>query len=145
NLSTESVAQIFRKKKPKKIGIRSEDLEDSLELLIKGCSMSLSFPRFVIPATIYGISVLSHQYFTNDFFDFQVIFGMFVYKAAVLIQVYRDNEDLQLENEESYNQSYSLLKIESPFGTGNTVNAALLSARPVFVIVFIISVAMVDY
>ncbi|XLR00593.1 hypothetical protein S83_066791, partial [Arachis hypogaea] len=50
------------------------------------------------------------------------------------------------ENEESYNQSYSLLKvlqilmveaivgiIESPFGTGNTTNAALLSARPVFV------------
>ncbi|XLU35494.1 hypothetical protein S245_071560, partial [Arachis hypogaea] len=125
NLSTESVAQIFRKKKPKKIGIRSEDLQDSLELLIKGCSMSLSFPRFVIPAAIYGISVLSHHYFTNDFFDFQ-------------------------ENEESYNQSYSLLKvlqiliveaivgiIKSPFGIGNTANAALLSARPVFVTAFI--------
>ncbi|XLS81619.1 hypothetical protein HN51_047450, partial [Arachis hypogaea] len=49
--------------------------------------MSLSFPRLVIPAAIYGISVLSHQYFTNDFFDFQ---------AAVLVQVNRDNEDLQL-------------------------------------------------
>ncbi|XLU34882.1 hypothetical protein S245_070948, partial [Arachis hypogaea] len=119
------------------IGIRSEDLEDSLELLIKGCSMFLSFPRLVIPAAIYGISVLSHQYFTNDIFDFQ---------AAVLVQVNRDNEDLQLGNEESYNQSYSLLKvlqilmveaivgiIESPFGTGNTANTALLSARPVFV------------
>ncbi|KAL1345610.1 hypothetical protein HN51_019345 [Arachis hypogaea] len=99
NLSTESVAQIFRKKKPKKIGIRSEDLQDSLERLIKGCSMSLSSPRLVIPAAIYGIWVLSHQYFTNDFFDFQLVpamFGMFVYKAAVLVQVYRDNEDLQL-------------------------------------------------
>ncbi|XLT79806.1 hypothetical protein S245_001544 [Arachis hypogaea] len=69
------------------IGIRSEDLEDSLELLIKGCSMSLSFLRLVIPPAIYGISVLSYQYFTNDFFDFQ---------AAVLVQVNRDNEDLQL-------------------------------------------------
>ncbi|XLU50006.1 hypothetical protein S245_044820, partial [Arachis hypogaea] len=69
------------------LGIRSEDLEDSLELLINACSMSLSFPRLVIPAAIYGISVLSHQYFTNDFFDFQ---------AAVLVQVYRDTEDLQL-------------------------------------------------
>ncbi|MED6169196.1 hypothetical protein PIB30_019309 [Stylosanthes scabra] len=99
SLSTETVAQIFRKKKPKKIGIRSEDLQDSLERLIKGCSMSLSSPRLVIPAAIYGIWVLSHQYFTNDFFDFQLVpamFGMFVYKAAVLVQVYRDNEDLQL-------------------------------------------------
>ncbi|MED6221487.1 hypothetical protein PIB30_055304 [Stylosanthes scabra] len=100
NLSTETVAQIFRKKKPKKIGIRSEDLQDSLEQLIKGCSMSLSSPRLVIPTAIYGIWVLSHQYFTNDlFFDFQLVpamFGLFVYKAAVLVQVYGDNDDLQL-------------------------------------------------
>ncbi|XP_057458961.1 uncharacterized protein LOC130749600 isoform X2 [Lotus japonicus] len=106
NLSSESVPQIFRKKKSKKIGIRSEDLQDSLERSIKGCSMALSSPRLVIPATIYGLWALSHRYFTNDFFDFQLVpamFGMFVYKAAALVQVYRDNEDLQLvfpENED---------------------------------------------
>ncbi|XLS90061.1 hypothetical protein HN51_066069, partial [Arachis hypogaea] len=74
-----------------RIDMIHEDLEDSLELLIKACSMSLSFPRLVIPAAIYGIS------------------------------------------------------IKSPFGTGNTANADLLSARPVFVTAFIISVAMVDH
>ncbi|KAL2328443.1 hypothetical protein Fmac_021870 [Flemingia macrophylla] len=98
NLSSESVPQIFKKKKSKKIGIRSEDLEDFLERSIKGSSISLSSPRLVIPAAIYGIWVLFHQYFTNDFFDFQIVpamFGMFVYKAAVLVQVYRDNEDLR--------------------------------------------------
>ncbi|KAJ1408475.1 hypothetical protein SESBI_23458 [Sesbania bispinosa] len=99
NLSSETVPQIFTKKKSKKIGIRSEDLQDLLEWSIKGCSMSLSSPRLVIPATIFGLWVLSHQYFTNNFFDFQLVpamFGMFVYKAAVLVQVYRDNEELQL-------------------------------------------------
>ncbi|XLT77330.1 hypothetical protein HN873_033604, partial [Arachis hypogaea] len=94
---------------------------------------------------------LSHQYFTNDFFDFQtkhiliciniyrsfqfvpVIFGMFVYKTAVLVQVYRDNEDLQL--------------IESPFGTGNTANAALLSTPSLHHCLYNnkVSVAMVDH
>ncbi|OIW08481.1 hypothetical protein TanjilG_03157 [Lupinus angustifolius] len=98
NLSTETVPQIFTKKKTKKIGIRSEDLQDSLEKTIKGSSISLSSPRLVIPAAIYGLWVLSHQYFTNDLFDFQLVpamFGLFVYKAAALVQVYRDNEDLQ--------------------------------------------------
>ncbi|KAJ1440722.1 hypothetical protein SESBI_01792 [Sesbania bispinosa] len=98
NLSSETIPQIFRKKKSKKIGIRSEDLQDLLEKSIKGCSISLSSPRLVIPAAIFGVWVLSHQYFTNDFFDFQLVpamFGMFVYKAAVLVQVYRDNEHLR--------------------------------------------------
>ncbi|KAK7257605.1 hypothetical protein RIF29_31688 [Crotalaria pallida] len=98
NLSSEAVPQIFMKKKTKKIGIRSEDLQDSLEKSIKGSSIALSSPRLVIPAAIYGLWVLSHQYFTNDFFDFQLVpamLGMFVYKAACLVQVYRDNEDLQ--------------------------------------------------
>ncbi|XP_027347214.1 uncharacterized protein LOC113858685 isoform X3 [Abrus precatorius] len=72
NLSSETVPQIFMKKKSKKIGIRSEDLEDLLERSIKGISISLSSPRLVIPASIFGLWVLSHQYFANDFFDFQV-------------------------------------------------------------------------
>ncbi|XP_028752762.1 uncharacterized protein LOC114712401 isoform X2 [Neltuma alba] len=106
NLSSEDVPQIFMKKKSKKIGIRSEDLQDSLERSIKGIGISLSSPRLVIPAAIFGLWVLSHQYIADDFFDFQIvpaIFGMLVYKAAVLVQVYRDNEDLQFvfpENKE---------------------------------------------
>ncbi|KAK7272240.1 hypothetical protein RJT34_28718 [Clitoria ternatea] len=89
-----------------RIGIRSEDLLDLLTRSVMGCSMSVSSPRLVIPATIYGLWVLSHLHFTNDFFDFQLVpamFGMFVYKAAILVQVYRDNEELKLvfpENEE---------------------------------------------
>ncbi|GAY68239.1 hypothetical protein CUMW_262560 [Citrus unshiu] len=105
-LSKEMVPQIFMQKKSKKIGIRSEDLKDFLERSIKGSSLALSSPRLVIPATVYGLWALSHRYFANDFFDFQIVpamVGMFVYKAAALVQVYRDNEDLQLvfpENEE---------------------------------------------
>ncbi|KAL3718352.1 hypothetical protein ACJRO7_003481 [Eucalyptus globulus] len=106
NLSREMIPQIFRKKKLKKIGIRSEDLSDLLERTIKGSTMALSSPRLVIPATIYGLWVFSHQYVGSDFFDFQIVpamLGMFVYKAAALVQVYRDNEDLGFvfpENEE---------------------------------------------
>ncbi|XP_034892962.1 uncharacterized protein [Populus alba] len=99
NLSREMVPPIFRKKKSKKIGIRSEDLRDSFERSIKGSGIALSSPRIVIPAAIYGLWVLSHQYFPNDFFEIQIVpamFGMFVYKAAALVQVYRDNDDLKL-------------------------------------------------
>ncbi|XP_030457102.1 uncharacterized protein LOC115677988 [Syzygium oleosum] len=108
NLSREMIPLIFRQKKLKKIGIRSEDLSDFLERTIKGSTMALSSPRLVIPAAIYGLWIFSHQYVGSDFFDFQLVpamLGMFVYKAAALVQVYRDNEDLQFvfpENEESY-------------------------------------------
>ncbi|KAK2640795.1 hypothetical protein Ddye_022558 [Dipteronia dyeriana] len=98
SLSKEMVPQIFLQKKSKKIGIRSEDLEKFFERTIKGSSIALSSPRLVIPAAVYGFWVVSHQYFANDFFDFQIVpamFGVFVYKAACLVQVYRDNEDLQ--------------------------------------------------
>ncbi|KAK9938927.1 hypothetical protein M0R45_015638 [Rubus argutus] len=99
NISREAVPQIFRQKKSKKIGIRSQDLEDFLEKLIKGCGIALSSPRLVLPAAIYGLWILSHQYLSSDLFDFQLVpamVGLFVYKAAALVQVYRDNEDLQL-------------------------------------------------
>ncbi|XP_057806643.1 uncharacterized protein LOC131021461 [Salvia miltiorrhiza] len=98
NISREMVPEIFRKKKPKKIGIRSEDLQDSLEKTLKGAGLALSSPRLVIPAAIYGLWELS-QHFTHDIFDFQLVpamVGLFAYKAAALVQVYRDNEDLQL-------------------------------------------------
>uniref|UniRef100_A0A5B7BB07 CGL160/ATPI domain-containing protein n=1 Tax=Davidia involucrata TaxID=16924 RepID=A0A5B7BB07_DAVIN len=106
NLSKEMVPQIFTQKKSKKIGIRSQDLEDLFERLVKGSGIALSSPRLVIPAAIYGIWGLS-QHFAGDLFDFQLVpamVGMFAYKAAALVQVYRDNEDLQLvfpENEVS--------------------------------------------
>ncbi|KAI9089953.1 hypothetical protein K1719_028923 [Acacia pycnantha] len=106
NLSSEDVPKIFMKKKSKKIGIRSEDLQDLLERSIKGIGISLSSPRLVIPVAIFGLWVLSHQYIADDFFDFQIvpaIFGILVYKGAVLVQVYRNNEDIQfvfLENKE---------------------------------------------
>lgn len=56
-----------------RIGIRSQDLEDSLEKFIKGSSLALSSPRLVIPAVIYLLWGIS-QHFTKDFFDFQVLF-----------------------------------------------------------------------
>ncbi|XP_052287770.1 uncharacterized protein LOC102624420 isoform X2 [Citrus sinensis] len=79
---------------------KREDLKYFLERSFKGSSLALLSPRLVIPATIYGLWVLSHRYFANAFFDFQIVpamFGMLVYKAAVLVQVYRDSEDLQLK------------------------------------------------
>ncbi|KAK4358560.1 hypothetical protein RND71_020789 [Anisodus tanguticus] len=103
NLSQETVPEIFKKKKLKKIGIRSQDLEDFFERSVKGSSIALSSPRLVFPAAIYGLWELC-QHFAHDLFDFQLVpamVGLFVYKAACLVQVYRDNEDLQfIFNEE---------------------------------------------
>ncbi|KAJ0561845.1 hypothetical protein HanRHA438_Chr06g0286611 [Helianthus annuus] len=96
NISRGEVPQIFRQKKIKKIGIRSGDLEETFERVVKGCSMALSSPRLVIPAAIYGLWGLS-QHFANDYFQLTpAMVGVFAYKAAALVQVYRDNEDLQL-------------------------------------------------
>ncbi|KAF8403530.1 hypothetical protein HHK36_011634 [Tetracentron sinense] len=81
-----------------RIGIRSEDLTNLFERTAKGSIFALSSPRLVIPAAIYGLWALS-QHFSSDFFDFQLVpamLGMFAYKAAALVQVYRDNEDLRL-------------------------------------------------
>ncbi|XP_011088933.1 uncharacterized protein LOC105170041 [Sesamum indicum] len=97
NISREAVPEVFTKKKSKKIGIRSEDLQDFVERTLKGSSIALSSPRLVIPAAIYGLWELS-QHFAHDIFDFQLVpamVGLFAYKAAALVQVYRDNEDLQ--------------------------------------------------
>eukprot|EP00268_Persea_americana_P017273 TRINITY_DN1830_c0_g1_i2.p1 TRINITY_DN1830_c0_g1~~TRINITY_DN1830_c0_g1_i2.p1 ORF type:complete len:321 (-),score=71.58 TRINITY_DN1830_c0_g1_i2:440-1402(-) len=98
NLSKQAVPQIFMQKKSKKIGIRSEDLKNLLERTVKGSTVALSSPRLVIPAAIYGVWGLSHH-FLDYSFDFQLapaMFGMFAYKAAALVQVYRDNENLRL-------------------------------------------------
>ncbi|XP_026664763.1 uncharacterized protein LOC103718349 isoform X2 [Phoenix dactylifera] len=110
NLSRAAVAEAFMQKKLKKIGIRSEDLKNVLEKTLSGTTLALSSPRLVIPAAIYGIWALSHH-FLNSYFDFQLVpgmFGFFAYKAAALVQVYRDNEDLQFvfpDNEEGSDNS----------------------------------------
>ncbi|KAG7019357.1 hypothetical protein SDJN02_18317 [Cucurbita argyrosperma subsp. argyrosperma] len=99
-LSKDTVPDIFTQKKTKKIGIRSEDIQNVFEKSVRGSSIALSSPRLLIPAAIYAIWILSHKYLANDFFDFQLtpaMVGMFVYKAAALVQVYRDNENLKLD------------------------------------------------
>ncbi|CAL9137031.1 unnamed protein product [Musa textilis] len=98
NLSIEAIPEIFMQKKMKRIGIRSEDLKNVLEKTLNGTAIALSSPRLAIPAAIYGLWAFS-QHFPNGYFDFELVpgmFGFFAYKAAALIQVYRDNEDLHL-------------------------------------------------
>uniref|UniRef100_A0A0D9VTG8 Uncharacterized protein n=1 Tax=Leersia perrieri TaxID=77586 RepID=A0A0D9VTG8_9ORYZ len=98
DLSKKDVPEIFMKKKVKTIGIRSEDLKNTIEKTLGGISVALSSPRLVIPAIIFGLSSLS-DHFQNSFLNFELVPGMmgfFAYKAAALVQVYRDNEDLRL-------------------------------------------------
>ncbi|XP_058079264.1 uncharacterized protein LOC131227495 [Magnolia sinica] len=104
NLSKEAVPQIFMQKKLKKIGIRSEDLRNAFEKTVNGSIVALSSPRLVIPAAIYGFWGLSHNFTAFDFQLVPAMVGMFAYKAACLVQVYRDNEDLRFifpESEDS--------------------------------------------
>ncbi|GJS61299.1 ribonucleoside-diphosphate reductase subunit alpha like protein [Tanacetum coccineum] len=65
NLTMEAVLQIFRQRKIKRI--RSDDLEDTFERVVRGCGMAISSPRLVILAAIYGLWGLS-QHFATDFF-----------------------------------------------------------------------------
>ncbi|GAB2214847.1 hypothetical protein Droror1_Dr00019212 [Drosera rotundifolia] len=103
NLSRESIPQIFMQNKSGKkklTGITSDDVKDTLEKWVKGSGFALSSPRLVIPASIFGLWILSHQHIPSDFFDFQItpaILGMFAYKGAAFVQVYRDNEDLKFD------------------------------------------------
>ncbi|KAL6649841.1 hypothetical protein ACP70R_014065 [Stipagrostis hirtigluma subsp. patula] len=98
NLTKEDIPEIFLKKKVKKIGITSEDLKNTIEKTLGGTAVALSSPRLVIPAVIFGLSALS-DHFHNSIFNFELLPGMMgflAYKAAALVQVYRDNEDLRL-------------------------------------------------
>lgn len=97
NLSKETVPEVFMRRKSKKIGIRSEDLQYTLEKIFYGSTMAFSSPRLVIPAAIYGLWILSEHILSNIEFELvPAMLGFFAYKAAALVQVYRDNEDLQL-------------------------------------------------
>lgn len=107
NLSRESVPEIFMQKKSKKIGIRSEDVSSLIERVVRGSGFVLSSPRLMLPVAIYGLWGIS-DHFLNDLFVLQIVpamFGMFAYKAAALVQVYRDNEDLIIVFPESWESS----------------------------------------
>lgn len=98
NLSKEDVPEVFLRKTVKKIGIRSEDLKNTVEKTLGGSIFVLSSPRLIIPAVIFGLSTFS-SHFHNSIFNFELVPGMmgfFAYKAAALVQVYRDNDDLRL-------------------------------------------------
>lgn len=73
-----------------RIGIRSEDLKDFFERSIKGSGLALSSRRLVIPAAIYGLWALSHQYFANDFFDFQVSYLKALFQVWLLTLIVSD-------------------------------------------------------
>ncbi|KAL2642970.1 hypothetical protein R1flu_010557 [Riccia fluitans] len=103
-----SVAAIFKPKrfKKKNTGIRSEDVKETLEKSIKGTAMALSSPRLVIPAALFGLWSVSAKITGTTGFHLEVapmMFGFFAYKAAALVQAYRDNKELVMlfeKNEE---------------------------------------------
>ncbi|BBN02709.1 hypothetical protein MPTK1_2g17450 [Marchantia polymorpha subsp. ruderalis] len=97
--SEDSVADIFipPRFKKKTIGIRSGDVKRTLEKTIRGSGMALSSPRLVVPAALFGLWAASTQVTGTKDFHLEVapmMFGFFAYKAAALVQAYRDNKDL---------------------------------------------------
>ena len=76
---------------PTRIGIRSEDLRDSLEKSVKGSGIALSSPRLVVPAAIYGFWVLLHKNFASDLFDLQVIHRLVnvIYQQGFNLEVFK--------------------------------------------------------
>ncbi|KAG8063564.1 hypothetical protein GUJ93_ZPchr0003g18062 [Zizania palustris] len=75
SLSKKDVPEIFLKK-VKRIGIRSEDLNNTIEYIGWYCKH-------------FQISILNFELVPG-------MMGFFAYKAAALVQVYRDNVDLRL-------------------------------------------------
>jgi hypothetical protein len=47
----------------------SEDVRDNMKKVLSGTAVSLSSPRLVIPALVYGLWALS-QHFHNDILNF---------------------------------------------------------------------------
>lgn len=101
SVSEENTAEIFQKRRKKTIGIRTSDVQESLEKTIRGCGISLSSPRLVIPASLYALWAVSTHFTGTSSHSFHLevtplMLGFFAYKAAALIQAYRDNKDLLL-------------------------------------------------
>lgn len=94
-ISEDNVAKIFLRRRRKKIGIQSADLQDSFEKSLYGSSLALSSPRLVIPASLFGVWKILHE----SSFSLQLaplILGFFAYKGALLIQTFRDNKELAM-------------------------------------------------
>lgn len=99
HLSEENVAAVFMRKRQKKIGIRSSDLQDAFEKAFFGSSFALSSPRLVIPVSLYGLWTLVHRLGDLDLQITPLMFGFFAYKAALLVQAFRENKDLAMSFE----------------------------------------------
>lgn len=98
NLSEKDVADVFKRRTQKKIGIRSSDLQDAFEKAFFGTGFALSSPRLVILVSLYGLWTLVHQ-LGDPPLDLQItplIFGFFAYKAALLMLAFRENKDLAM-------------------------------------------------
>lgn len=99
HLSEENVAAVFMRKRQKKIGIRSSDLQDAFEKAFFGSGFALSSPRLVIPVSLYGLWTLVHRLGDLDLQITPLMFGFFAYKAALLVQAFRENKDLAMSFE----------------------------------------------
>jgi hypothetical protein len=100
-VSKDNVAEIFQKRRAKTIGIRSSDVQQVLEKTIRGCGISLSSPRLIVPAALYALWAFSTRFTgtSTDSFHLEVtplMLGFFAYKGAALFQAYQDNKDLLL-------------------------------------------------
>lgn len=97
NLSEDDVADVFRKRRFRRIGIRSSDLEESFSKTVEGLKMVMKgSSRLAIPAALFALTA-AFDHFTPDNLQLQtppLMLGFFAYKAAALIQAYRDNKDL---------------------------------------------------
>ncbi|MCO5549399.1 hypothetical protein L7F22_002870 [Adiantum nelumboides] len=106
-LSETNVASVFRRKRQKKIGVRSSDLQDAFEKAFFGSSFALSSPRLVIPVALYGLWTLEHQlgHLQLDLQITPLMFGFFAYKAAVLVQTFWENKNLAMSFEKDKSTS----------------------------------------
>jgi hypothetical protein len=60
-----------------RIGIRSEDLKNTVEKTLGGSIFVLSSPRLIIPAVIFGLATFS-SHFQNSIFNFEVKAHLFI-------------------------------------------------------------------
>ncbi|XP_024517079.1 uncharacterized protein LOC9628878 isoform X2 [Selaginella moellendorffii] len=93
-----TVPQIFTQRKRRKtIGFTSNDLRDSVEKNLQGIRFALSSPRLLLVVAFYGVWLGSSQLGQDLPFKLEIapmLLGFFAYKAAALVQAYRDNKDL---------------------------------------------------
>ncbi|KAJ7566371.1 hypothetical protein O6H91_02G099600 [Diphasiastrum complanatum] len=98
-VSKDNIAEVFLRRKRKKIGIRSEDVQEFFERTAQGMTLSLSSPRLVFPGVLFALWSFSKHVAVEFTIPYHLqlapmFLGFFAYKAAALIQAYRDNKDL---------------------------------------------------